>query len=158
MILVIWGQPNSGKTTLAKKLARDLSYGQVYSPIINIDGDDFRTLFKNQDYSRQGRVENLKKASDMAYFLHRKGFIVIISMVYPYMEARDYLNELQEGVFWAYLEYDSVKEPRGRENFHVKDFDEPTADELMRKSFTVIDTTKYGESQAMNMIRKAAHL
>lgn len=158
MIIALFGQPCSGKTTLAKLLGKDLSYGMVNSPIINIDGDDLRGLFKNVDFSREGRLSNLKRASEMAYFLHMKGFIVILSMVYPFLEARDYLNSLYSHVNWVYLEYDIHSEKRGRESFRVKDFEEPTADELMNKNFIVIDTTKYGESKSMLMIKKSVKL
>lgn len=158
MIIVLFGQPCSGKTTLAKKLSKDLSYGMVNSPVINIDGDDLRGLFKNVDFSREGRLANLKRASELAYFLHMKGFIVLVSVMYPFLEARDYLNSLHEHVNWVYLEYDIHSEKRGREEFRVQDFEEPTADELMNKNFLVIDTTKYGESKAMLMIKKATKL
>jgi hypothetical protein len=54
---------------------------------------------------------------------------VLLSLVYPYKEARDYLNSLVDNVKWIYLTY---TEPRGREEFHVADFDEPELENFMQ--------------------------
>jgi adenylylsulfate kinase-like enzyme len=110
MIIVLFGQPHSGKTTLAQKLESNYY----------IDGDHLRTMFKNKDYSKQGRINNLNRASDIATYLHYNGNDVIVSVVYPYKEARDYLNSLVPDVMWVYLHYEGE---RGREEFHVKDFE-----------------------------------
>jgi hypothetical protein len=51
-----------------------------------------------------------------------------LSLVYPYKEARDYLNSLTENVKWVYLTYEGE---RGRENFHAKDFEEPNEENIL---------------------------
>ena len=84
MIVVLFGQPNSGKTTLAKKLK-----GFTY-----LDGDELRELYHNKDFSYEGRLRNLNRASDIALFLHSRGEDVCLSLVYPYREAREYLRSL----------------------------------------------------------------
>jgi adenylate kinase family enzyme len=119
MIIVLFGQPHSGKTTLANSITADY----------HIDGDHLRTMFKNKDYSKQGRINNLNRASDIATYLHYNNNDVILSLVYPYKEARDYLNSLVDNVKWIYLTY---TEPRGREEFHVADFDEPELENFMQ--------------------------
>lgn len=122
MIVVLFGQPNCGKTTLANELAKDLS-------IINIDGDELRDLFKNKDYTKEGRIKNLNRASDIAHFVNSISVgYVVISLIYPYKEARDYLNSLVSNVKWIYLTYTNN---RGRENFHVKDFDIPIDENIL---------------------------
>jgi len=118
MITVLFGQPHSGKTTLAQKLEANYY----------IDGDHLRTMFQNKDYSRQGRINNLNRASDIATYLHYNGNDVILSLVYPYKEARDYLNNLVPDVKWIYLTYEVN---RGREQFHVADFEHPDDDEAL---------------------------
>jgi hypothetical protein len=85
-------------------------------------------MFQNKDYSRQGRINNLNRASDIATYLHYNGNDVILSLVYPYKEARDYLNNLVPDVKWIYLTYEVN---RGREQFHVADFEHPTDDEAL---------------------------
>jgi adenylylsulfate kinase len=79
MIIVLFGQPHSGKSTLAAELDAH-----------NIDGDKLRELFSNKDYSREGRIKNLNRASDIAHYLNSVGEPVVLSLVYPYKEARDY--------------------------------------------------------------------
>ena len=120
MITLLFGQPHSGKTTIAYSLQTRLfiEYGQ-HIPII--DGDEIRDIFKNKDFSKEGRLRNLQRISDIATFLSNKYPHVIISAVYPYKEARDYLKEVNSNhVLMVELEY--LLE-RGRENYHVKDYE-----------------------------------
>ena len=117
MIIVLFGQPHSGKTTLANELCSDTCAHHV-------DGDALRDVFKNKDFSREGRIKNLNRASDIAVYLDATSNCdVILSLVYPYKEARDYLNSLTEDVKWIHLEYAGE---RGREAYHVKDFELPS--------------------------------
>jgi adenylylsulfate kinase-like enzyme len=125
MIVVLFGQPHSGKTTLAEKLAERLIDSEI------IDGDKFREAFKNTDYSKEGRIKNLTKACDIGYYMH-KNLIksnIIYSMVFPYKEVRNYLKELHPDVYFFYLMY---QKPRGREEYHVKDFEAPIAAEKIK--------------------------
>lgn len=131
MIIVIFGQPASGKTTLAKKF--------VAEGFHHIDGDELRELFANKDYSREGRIRNLNRASDIARYLHHKEQNVVLSLVYPYEEAREYLSKLTKGVRWIYLIY---QEDRGRDDFKVKDFEIPhmnDVDLIINTSYTSIE-------------------
>ena len=48
--------------------------------------------------------------------------------MYPYQETRNYLNSLVPGVKWIYLTYEI---DRGREQFHVADFEYPADDEAL---------------------------
>jgi gluconate kinase len=143
MITLLFGQPHSGKTTLAHSLQTKLfiEYGE-HIPII--DGDEIRDIFKNKDFSREGRLRNLQRISDIATFLSHKYPHVIISAVYPYKEARDYLRELNSNyVLMVELQY---LLDRGRENFHVKDFEsENYGVNYMRldtDDFSVVDCTQ----------------
>jgi adenylylsulfate kinase-like enzyme len=122
MIIVFYGQPHSGKTTLATKLQETLFLQHEPTPPI-IDGDEIRNIFKNKDYSKEGRIKNLNRISDIATYLESKYKVVIISAVYPIKEAREYLDSISENVVWVYLKYNDI---RGREEFHVKDFDVPS--------------------------------
>lgn len=135
MIIVIFGQPHSGKTTLGNLIDADFY----------IDGDHLRRLFQNKDYSKQGRISNLNRASDIATYLHYNGNKVVLSLVYPYKEARDYLNSLSTNVKWIYLTY---TKPRGREEFHVSDFEEPELE-----SFLQINTDNLTIEECINQIK-----
>jgi hypothetical protein len=89
----------------------------------------------------------LNRASDIAAYLDSKGMDVVMSLVYPYIEARIYLNELVPNVKWIYLTY---KGERGRENFHVKDFDYPIGEDVI-----TIDTTNQLEYESLVDIARA---
>ena len=120
MIIVLFGQPASGKTTLAKKF--------VAEGFHHIDGDHLRDMFKNKDYSREGRIKNLNRASDIAHYLDKaRSYNVVLSLVYPYEEAREYLSQLNSNIKWVYLMYD---EDRGRDQFKVTDFELPHLDDV----------------------------
>jgi len=141
MITVLFGQPGSGKTTLANKLAADFY----------IDGDHLRNMFKNKDYSKQGRINNLNRASDIATYLHYNGNKVVLSLVYPYKEAREYLNSLTNNVKWIFLLYENVDgQERGREANHVADFDLPYYDDLN----VMIDTSTTSEEDSLKLIKE----
>ena len=137
MVIVLFGQHCSGKTTLANQIEADYY----------IDGDHLRTMFKNTNYSRQGRINNLNRASDIATYLHYNGNKVVLSLVYPYQEARDYLNSLVSGVFWVYLTYEGE---RGREANHVADFELPYYDDLN----VMISTSATSEEDSLKLIKE----
>ena len=128
MIIVIFGQPASGKTTLAKKFMAEGFH--------HIDGDDLRDMFNNKDYSREGRIKNLNRASDIAKYLSYKGSNVVLSLVYPYEEARKYLDSLTK-VKWIYLIY---QEDRGRNQFKVEDFELPNRGDIDLMLNTSVDS------------------
>lgn len=129
MIIVLFGQPHCGKSTIANEILKQTS------TFINIDGDKLRELFVNKDYSREGRIKNLNRASDIAHFLNSIKNNVILSLVYPYKDARDYLNSLTKDVAWIYLHYTGE---RGRESYHVQDFDVPIDGENVLKLDTSV--------------------
>ena len=135
MIIVLFGQPHSGKTTLAKQ----------FPSCKNIDGDELRELFANKDYSREGRIRNLNRASDIAHYLHRHGNNIVLSLVYPYKECRDYLRSLEPEVKFVYLHYSGE---RGREQFHVKDFEL----DLLEENVWTLNTSELSEEECIKQI------
>lgn len=142
MIVLFYGQPASGKTTLANALTykvRDIfthlvvksiwdlpmEFKKFSSHSIKIDGDKWRDVTKNKDYSKEGRLRNLKGAFDMALYLEKEGYIPILSFVTPYDELRQYLKDNADNLVEIYLEYN---EDRGRNKNFAQDFEEPTID------------------------------
>lgn len=142
MIIVLFGQPACGKTTLAKKIAEN--------DFIHIDGDDLRDIFKNKDYSREGRIKNLNRASDIAKYLSYKGSNVVLSLVYPYEEARKYFDSLTK-VKWIYLIY---QEDRGRNQFKVEDFELPNRDDID----LMINTSNTSEKDSIEQIKRICRI
>ena len=59
--MVYWftGQPGHGKTVLSKMLIEYLEDNKE-KQVIHIDGDDLREIFQNKDYSKEGRIKNIR--------------------------------------------------------------------------------------------------
>ena len=112
MIIVLFGQPACGKTTLAKKIAEN--------DFVHIDGDDLRDIFDNKDYSEDGRRKNIALAQHISHFLSKKECNVVVSLVSPYKDQREEFKEkLGDLIQEIYIHTTDI---RGRENFHVKDY------------------------------------
>jgi adenylylsulfate kinase-like enzyme len=124
MIIVFYGQPHSGKTTLAYKLQQHLFLNAYITPPI-IDEDEIIEIFKNKDNSEESRIKNLNIISDIGTYLNSKYRIVIISAVYSIKEARQHLDSINDDVIWVYLEYN---EDTSKEILHIKDFDVTESD------------------------------
>lgn len=140
--MVFWftGQPNAGKTTLAKHLKNVLSFKYPSKPIYMVDGDDLRRIINNKDYSEQGRRNNISQAIAIAKYLDDLKYDVIVSLVSPYKDLRDELKASTD-VIEIFVH---TKEIRGREAFHVADYQPPTED------YIDIDTTGVDEITSLN--------
>lgn len=143
MIYWFTGQPGSGKTTLAKQL---LSF--LPKETFHIDGDDLRLIFQNQDYSETGRKRNIERAQDIAKYLLSKGNSVVVSLVSPYRDQRE---EFKKNNFVVEI-YVHTTELRGRENFHVNDYEPPL------DKFINIDTTNKTVEESINRILNIINL
>ena len=134
--MVYWftGQPGAGKTSIAKSLIEKLPTNTFH-----VDGDDLREIFNNKDYSESGRRKNIELAQHLAHFLHNKGTNVIVSLVSPYRDQReDFKNILKSSIIEIYVHTDHI---RGREDFHVKNYEEPIDNFLdMDTSDVLIET------------------
>lgn len=155
MVVWILGQPCSGKSTLANLLISQKSkypisvYQEIgyEAKIHNIDADVFREVFSNKNYGREGRIMNVSNAANIAKYLNWQGEDVICSFVTPYAEMRNYIIELMgENVKFVYLTYNEG-EARGREGYHVNDFEIPEGENLL-----TINTSNCTEEQAAQMI------
>tara|TARA_Y100001938_G_scaffold147162_1_gene227767 strand:- start:339 stop:800 length:462 start_codon:yes stop_codon:yes gene_type:complete len=126
MIYIIYGQPGSGKTTLADYLRDHLTKGivrsAIYSPKLPviIDGDEFREVFNNKDYSREGRENNIRSANTIATYISKvESKDVILAMVNPYEKIRKELKSNNSDVIEIYLK---TNRPTKKE-YHVEDFE-----------------------------------
>ena len=126
MIYWFTGQPGSGKTVLANLLK------EKYLPhAYRIDGDEMRYLFQNKDYSMNGRVKNIDAAQKIAHYLHNQGKDVIVSLVSPYLDQREEFKDIMEWQLQEiFVHYNIAETRRGREEYHVVDFQKPIFDYL----------------------------
>ena len=140
MIYVLYGQPASGKTSLGKLLAEHLQ-----TPFV-IDGDEFRQMFSNANYGKDGREQNIRNANAVATYLNKKAARgdwsaiycrdeignsikglrlredtdVIMCLVNPYENLRAELRDNNEDkVVEIYLQSDREL----RREYHVEDFE-----------------------------------
>jgi adenylylsulfate kinase len=141
MIYWLTGQPGHGKTVLSKMLKQYIELKEN-TTVFNIDGDDLREILTNKDYSKQGRENNIKTAHSIARYLANQGFDVIVSLVSPYRELREEFKSLGN-ITEIYIH---TTEIRGREQFHVEDY------ELPLSNFIDIDTTNQTPDQSLNTI------
>jgi adenylylsulfate kinase len=140
MIYFFTGQPHSGKTTLANLLKTALTLRNQVKLIYMVDGDDLRRIINNKDYSEAGRRANIGQAIAIAKYLDDKNYDVIVSLVSPYKDLREELKASSD-VIEIYVHTTDV---RGRESFHVTDYQPPT------ENFIDIDTTGVDELTSLN--------
>jgi len=140
MIYWFTGQPSHGKTILAKMLKESLKDEKVF----HIDGDDLRALTLNKDYSKQGRLDNVRGSQKIAHYLHNEGYTVAVSLVSPYREQREQLKSvLGENIIEIFIH---TTEARERDCYRVEDYEKPL------ENFIDIDTTFDTPKQSLKKI------
>lgn len=142
MIYNFIGQPHSGKTTLARHLKTSLQIRNEVRLVYMIDGDKLRDLFTNKDYTEAGRKKNIERAYSIARYIQDLNPFndVIIAVVSPFLDLREELKEATE-VIEIFVHTTNI---RGRENYHVPDFENPIT------NYINIDTTDVDEITSIN--------
>lgn len=120
MIILFYGQPASGKTTLAKGFLKAM--GDSWLDFIHIDGDEWREVCKNKNYTKEGRMANMECAFNAAKFLELQGFTPVLSFVAPYKSMREKLRLEGQKLIEIYLQYEG---DRDRNHYFATDFEEP---------------------------------
>lgn len=149
MIILLFGQPASGKTTLANEFTeayhkaridtdiwKDIynSMTSMYKSFVLIDGDRWRDITQNKNYTKEGRIDNLKQAFNMALYLEKEGYTPVLSFVTPYEELRQYLRDNSIKLAEIYLTY---SEDRGRNNYFASEFEKPLGEYLHLETSTL---------------------
>ena len=139
MILSLYGQPGSGKTTLATMMRERIQHEPFWrwDPIL-LDGDSVRKLFKNFQYGREGRYQNIRNINAIA--THHDNFSendVIISAVNPYAELRKELKQNNK-----VLEVLLISARDLRREYHVKEFENGEPDLIINTDETICDSYK----------------
>jgi len=124
--MIYWfiGQSGSGKTTLARRLKKHFDANG--NPSIHLDGDDLRKIFGNayakENFTKEYRIEQTRALQRFVAHIADQGITVIISTVNPYRDVREEFKRSRNDIRETYV---YTSNTRGREHFHVKEFEEP---------------------------------
>jgi adenylylsulfate kinase len=103
-----------------------------------------RDLFDNKDYSEQGRRKNIELAQQISHYLTNKGKDVLVSLVSPYKDQRDKFKEkMGDNLVEVYVH---TSETRGREDYFVKEYGQPT------ENYLDIDTTNESVEESVKKV------
>lgn len=96
-ILWLTGLSGSGKSTTANAIKRNLiGYG---CKVAVIDGDNLRRgLCSNLGFSPEDRMENIRRAAEVAKLFYQMDFIVIVSLISPLKKYRKIAKEICKGL------------------------------------------------------------
>ena len=142
MILSLYGQPGSGKTTLANIMREKIQVEPFYRwDPITLDGDEVRNLFKNYQYGKEGRYQNIRNINAIAtHYNNDTENDVIISAVNPYAELRKELKENNN-----VLEVLLISDRDFKKEYHVKEFENGEPDHIINTDCKVVESIKHLE-------------
>jgi adenylyl-sulfate kinase len=97
----VWftGLPGSGKSTIAGALEHRLV--EAGRPAMVVDGDNLRFgLCADLGFDRESRVENVRRAGEVARLLAEAGVLALVALISPYAESRQQVRMLhaQQGL------------------------------------------------------------
>ncbi len=93
--ITIWltGLPASGKSTLAGKVRDDAVRGG--KAVYVLDGDELRKgLCSDLSFSCEDRVENIRRAAEVACLIASGGAVCVVSLISPLADARAHARDL----------------------------------------------------------------
>ena len=115
MKILIFGLPGSGKTTFAKKLVEN-------KKIPHFNADEIRKLFKDWDFTENGRKRQANRMMTMCDFIVNH---VVVDFVCPFESYRDFydmkiwMNMIDSGRF---EDTNKLFEKPKRVDYEIKDF------------------------------------
>lgn len=100
---IIWitGLSGSGKTTIADALFKTIKTN--HSKCIMLDGDQMRKIFSDTGFDKESRIKYNITIGYMAAFLEKKGYIVIVSLISPFSQARDKCRSISNNFIETYI-------------------------------------------------------
>lgn len=164
---VIWitGLSASGKTTLGKALAEVL--GKEGQQVEHLDGDRIRQLFPGTGFSKEERDSHIHRVGYLAGKLEKKGVTVVVSVISPYRQAREFVRDRCKSFIEVYLstplEVCEQRDPKGlykkARKGEIRQFtgiDDPY--EIPLKPEVEIDTSQLTVEEALGILMKALRI
>ena len=161
MYHIFWltGLPCSGKTTIAKELAR-----HIHAEIL--DGDDIRKIIKNMDFSLEGRKNHMMSVAEFASILSKYNN-VIVSLVSPIKSVREEIKKRYPNLteIFIYADIDTCKKRDVKGMYKlalegkIKNF--TGVDDIYEEpdfSTTMVDTTKMTPDECVKKILEKHHV
>ena len=114
---VIWltGLPGSGKSTIARGVVEALA--RRGAGVEHLDGDTIREIFPRTGFTREERDAHVKRVGYLASRLERHGIHVVVSLISPYEESREFVRALCDTFIEVYvatpLEECERRDPKG---------------------------------------------
>jgi adenylylsulfate kinase len=107
-IIQLTGLSGCGKTTLSNKIKQLFAAQNIHIEIL--DGDQYRkTLCKDLGFSKNDRLENIRRLGNFASSLINQYPVIIIAAINPYEEARAELKSKHNAkVVWINCELESL--------------------------------------------------
>jgi len=103
-------------------------------PVQQLDGDILRSIFPKTGFSKEERIQHIKRAGYLASLLEKNNVFVIASFISPYEESRDFVRTMCDRFIEIYVDTSlETCEQRDPKNLYKK----ARAGEI--KNFTGID-------------------
>ena len=103
LLIQLFGLSGAGKTTLAQAVKNELVSKNLKVEII--DGDEYRKVIcKDLSFTKNDRMENIRRLGFIGNILARNGIIAILSAINPYEAVRNELKDRYQNVYSIWLE------------------------------------------------------
>ena len=113
---IIWmtGLSGSGKSTIAKEIEKKL-FLKSYNVFV-LDGDNLRMgINRGLGFTTEDRTENIRRTAEVARLLTQAGFIVIVSLISPYISERKKARDIRPEIFKEIFIKASIDECKKRD-------------------------------------------
>ena len=103
----ITGLSGSGKTSIAKKIKKKITY--LYGPTLELSGDNLRKIFKLNKFSKKARIKYVMNYVHLAKLITDQKINLIFSVIGMYENARKWNKKNIDNYVEIYIKSDLSK-------------------------------------------------